>query len=154
MREIKRDIVSALIISSDNKILMGQKDQQRGGVYSGCWHLPGGGVNEGESLEQALRREILEEVGIDIKQYDIELVCDVGQGQAEKLLKDTGERVLCKMHFNVFKIVIKDRKAEQIRVQIGDDLVKYKWFTASQLGAIELAPPSRELFLRLGYNLT
>ncbi|MFA4879994.1 MAG: NUDIX hydrolase [Candidatus Doudnabacteria bacterium] len=153
MRQIARDIVSALIVSSDNKIFMGQKDYQRGGVYPDCWHLPGGGVQKCESLKQALRREILEEVGIDINQYDIELIDDIGQGQAEKVLKDTGEKVLCKMHFNIFKVIIKNQKADQIKVRLNDDLVRYNWFAISQLNAIKLTPPSRELFLRLGYNI-
>lgn len=52
MRKINRIIVAALIFSKDGKLLMGTKDPRRGGVYSDCWHLPGGGVEEGETLEQ------------------------------------------------------------------------------------------------------
>jgi 8-oxo-dGTP pyrophosphatase MutT (NUDIX family) len=66
MRTIHRTIVSALIFSKDGKLLMGMKDPKNGGVYADCWHIPGGGVDEGETKEQALRREMLEEVGIDI----------------------------------------------------------------------------------------
>jgi 8-oxo-dGTP diphosphatase len=32
----------------------------------GLWHLPGGKVNEGESLEHAMMREALEEVGAQV----------------------------------------------------------------------------------------
>lgn len=64
MRKIKREIVSALLFSKDNKLLMGKKDPTKGGVYPDCWHLPGGGVDDGESLVDALKREVIEEVGM------------------------------------------------------------------------------------------
>jgi len=71
MREIQRTIVSALIFSKDGKLLMGKKNPAKGGVYPDCWHIPGGGVEEKETLEQALKREVQEEVGINISPYRI-----------------------------------------------------------------------------------
>jgi 8-oxo-dGTP pyrophosphatase MutT (NUDIX family) len=35
--------------------------------YIGGWHLPGGGVGKGESLVEAMRREVREEVGLRVE---------------------------------------------------------------------------------------
>jgi len=41
--------------------------KQLAGPYAGAWLLPGGGVDAGESLEAALRREMREETGCELE---------------------------------------------------------------------------------------
>lgn len=150
MREIERDIVSGLIFSKDGKLFQGMKNPQKGGVYFDCWHLPGGGVDAEESKEKALKREVKEETGIDVSQYKIELVDDAGRGESKKTLP-TGEEVLCKMKFFVYKVDINDKNSNEIEVNLNDDLVKYRWTDLGELADIKLTPPSIELFKKLGY---
>ena len=150
MREIERTIVSAIIWSADGKILMGKKDPSRGGVYSDCWHLPGGGVDEGETMEQALVREVKQEVGIDISQSKLTLLPYVGNGTAEKILKETSEKVLCHMEFNRFEVRL-DKPADLIELHLDDDLIEARWFSKGELPDVKQIPGGREFFIEMGY---
>ena len=150
MRTIQRTIASALIFSKDGKLLMGKKDPAKGGVYPDCWHIPGGGIDEGESLRNGVIREVREEVGLDISNNAIEPIPFVDSGTTEKTLGD-GEKVLCEMEFNRFKITISDKNADEITLNPSDDLVEMRWFSLDELADIKQVPSGRELFQRLGY---
>jgi 8-oxo-dGTP pyrophosphatase MutT (NUDIX family) len=146
MREIYRNIVCALIFSYDGKLLMGRKDLKKGGVYSDCWHIPGGGIDKGENMNTAIIREIKEETGLDID--SVELVDDIGRGSSEKTLEDTQEKVLCHMKFYVFKTKL-DGTADKVILTPSDDLVELRWFDSEELKSVKLTPPSKELFKRV-----
>src|ERR1035437_957438 len=55
--------VGALILRRD-RILMAQRGKQ---PLQGWWSLPGGALEIGESLDDAVRREVLEETGLEIR---------------------------------------------------------------------------------------
>lgn len=55
--------VSAAIIIKDNKIFVTQRGY---GEFKDWWEFPGGKIEEGETPEQCLKREIREELKADI----------------------------------------------------------------------------------------
>ena len=132
---------------------MGRKDPQGGGVYADCWHVPGGGVEGDETKESALIREIKEEVGIDIIPYAIEFVTDEDGDTVEQVLRETGEKVIAEMRFNVYKIVLRDKKALEVPLLLSDDLIEARWFTPLEMQQVKLTPPSQRFFSKRGYSV-
>ena len=55
--------VVAAIIQKGNKVLLGLRPS--GGSLPGVWEFPGGKIESGETPEEALKRELHEEVHID-----------------------------------------------------------------------------------------
>ena len=56
----------ALIINNNNEALL-LKRTSKARNMAGYWMQPGGGVEFGEKVEDAVKREIKEELGVDIK---------------------------------------------------------------------------------------
>lgn len=68
-----RESVRALILDPDDHVLLVHFDWEGLDPVSGFWANPGGGVEDGESRLAALRRELREEVGLEIDALGPEL---------------------------------------------------------------------------------
>ena len=69
------DVAVGVLIDPDGHFLL--TSRPAGKVYAGYWEFPGGKVEPGETVEEALRRELHEELGITIgaaEPWKIELV--------------------------------------------------------------------------------
>ena len=149
MKTVHREIVAVIISSKDEKLFLAKMHPQKTGVYLDSWHIPGGGADAGETLEEALIREIKEELGFDLSPYKIELYDDLGYGESQKLYN--GEKVIAKMHFNVYKVVVTDKKASEIKIALCEDLDQFAWISPKEMSKYKLTPPSVELFSRKPY---
>ncbi|ROT44852.1 Nudix family hydrolase [Pusillimonas sp. NJUB218] len=60
------DVAAGLILKPDGALLLGQRPE--GKPWSGWWELPGGKIEPGETVLQALARELKEELDIEVTQ--------------------------------------------------------------------------------------
>ena len=58
------DVSAGVLLRPDGRYLLGQRAQDT--VYAGYWEFPGGKLESGESVHQALARELHEELGVQI----------------------------------------------------------------------------------------
>ena len=69
------EVAVGVLLQADGRFLL--TSRPAGKVYAGYWEFPGGKLESGESVSVALRRELLEELGIealDIEPWRTELV--------------------------------------------------------------------------------
>ena len=68
MRSGQPQIAVGAVVVRDDELLMIQRGQDPG---RGLWSIPGGRVEQGESLAVALKREVMEETGVAIEVGDM-----------------------------------------------------------------------------------
>lgn len=62
--------VGIILINAEAKVLLQLRCEDER-LYPNCWTLPGGKVEEGESPEQAIVREVKEELGLDLRGHNL-----------------------------------------------------------------------------------
>ncbi|ANI98794.1 CTP pyrophosphohydrolase [Polynucleobacter wuianus] len=68
MSEIHRpvtEVAAGILIDQSGRYLLGQRPA--GKPYAGYWEVPGGKIEKGETVFDALKRELQEELGINIQ---------------------------------------------------------------------------------------
>ncbi|MFB6203412.1 MAG: NUDIX hydrolase [Candidatus Nanohaloarchaea archaeon] len=65
-----RTVVKALI-TCNGKILIGKKEEDDEHPIGGEWHILGGHLEKGEQMEEAVRREVKEETGLEVEVHQV-----------------------------------------------------------------------------------
>lgn len=93
-RDQVQQLVVGAVVAHDGKVLLLQRPA--GDFMGGIWELPSGKVDPGESLDQALVREVKEETGLDIagiRKYLGEFDYESGSGKKSRQFNFTVEVV-------------------------------------------------------------
>ena len=81
----RTEVAVGILSREDGALLLTSRPE--GKVYAGYWEFPGGKLEPGETVEQALRRELQEELGIVI-----------GSAQVWKVTEHNYPHALVRLH--------------------------------------------------------
>lgn len=136
----RRVIVVGLIHNDRREWLLCRMPPDRG-VFPGQWGIPGGGIEPGEDAENALRRELREEVGLEVSQVEPLLFTD---GLYTKRFPDGTSRPIY-MIFLVYKCL-----AAAGEVALNSEFEEYAWVPPDSLRGYDLNLETVKTFTRLG----
>jgi 8-oxo-dGTP diphosphatase len=122
-----------IIIIKDNKILLGKRSRDSI-FYIGYWGLPGGILNYGEKMQQAAKRELKEELGVEAE------VIKTGKTYERLPNKE------CKMH-GIDIVHYCKLKGEP---KPKDETKEIKWFKPEQIRKMNLAYIHKEILIKEG----
>lgn len=123
------------VVERSGQILMVGNDRVIAGRTVRTWDLPGGRVEAGELLHEALARELREETGLDVR------------GEPRFLFVQEGERTLarCRQHaWRSFFFAAEIGAGEPVA---GNEVLAVRWMDRAQLRQ-ELTAPYHDSFLR------
>jgi mutator mutT protein len=113
------EVAAAIIENEQGQILIARRKQ--GKSQAGMWEFPGGKIEAGETAEACLKRELLEEMHIEINPYAFYGVNDHHYGLTHIRL------IAYKAAFVSGEIMLVDHD-------------EYRWITAAELGEFTFAP--------------
>ena len=121
--------VVAAILQKEDKILIARKKE--GKPLAGYFEFPGGKIEKGETPEESLARELMEEMNIkiDVKEYVGESIYDYGNGIVISLLGYISEII-----------------DGEIKLSDHD---RYEWVTLEEINNYKIAPADIPLIDKL-----
>lgn len=127
-----RQAVRALMVDHHDRVLLVKLDLGREGLVPG-WILPGGGIEEDEDPQDALRRELLEETGL-AEPFIGPIVCRrriLGVNIASGFGGQEEDIYLVPCHDFALTPALTE---EELR---SEGIVDMRWFTLAELRALE-----------------
>lgn len=109
-----RNVIAVIVLNTENKFVILKRSSDKK-VHANLWNLPSGGIESGESLEDAGIREVYEEIGLKID------------------IVKTGTSIIIKINddFNL-NINYLLAKAENTEVKLNPENSEFKWVSPSE----------------------
>ena len=114
----------------NKKLLLILRDNNPNISFPNTWNLPGGGIEEGESGIEAIKRELQEEISVIPKN-----IIELGQQTFED------DSV-------VFRYLVKLSLDEHQNLKLGDEGQKMDFFSVDEAFNLDLAGYSKEYFIK------
>ncbi len=113
--------VGATILNNKNEILLLKRRQSisEERTTSGMWSIPGGEVEFMEKIEDAVKREVREEIGVDV-----EIIKHIGY--TDQILEKS------KVHWSCHHFLCKIKNGEPKIIE-SDNFEKLEWFSIDKL---------------------
>ena len=138
--ELHRTIVVGLVWNRRGELLFCRMDPDRG-VFPGQWGFPGGGIEPGERMEPALRRELREEIGVEVEEIRPAFFKDCSH---RKTFADGTVRPVY-MIFLLFHCTAVDEE-----LNLNDEFVEYRWVAEGETNELDLNDETIDTLRRLG----
>ena len=113
------------IIQKDGRVLLVKRGKE---PNKGKWTVPGGVVEVGETLHEAVKREVMEECSIDV---EVESVVDT----FDAISRDEDGRV--HYHFVIIDFMAKYVSGE---IKAGSDAAECRWVAPEEMPGLETTP--------------
>jgi len=119
-------VVAGLIKKGDKFLLVRRPlNKKRGGL----WEFPGGKVEEGETLEEAIKRELKEELDIEVRVKGVlsEVKYSYPEGEIE-----------------LYLLEVESNKEPELK-----EAIEKRWVSVEEAEELELCPADRELIRKI-----
>lgn len=121
--------VGVLVIANSMTLLIKRAFQPS----AGKWSIPGGVVELGERVEDAARREVREEVGLEIDNLKL-------LGVYDNVVRDNNGNV--RYHYVIIEYLA---KAKSTNIKPSIEVAEYRWVTLEEIDKLDTTVSLREL---------
>lgn len=121
-------IASAIIINELGELLLLERGETK--TFQKHWQLPEGKLEENEKPQEALKRELKEELGADVDIMDFETV-------SHSTLEAKGTKYLALRI--IFKVTLKENN-----ITLSSEHSDYMWVKPGQVKSLQLLPGTTE----------
>lgn len=139
---MRQRIIVCPVIQNNGEFLLCKMASDRG-VFPGQWALPGGGMEPGETMETALRREIMEELGEELNITDIQPWAFRDDTRTKTYQDGTTEEIY--MIYLIFDCISANRK-----ITFNEEFQEITWVSPEKLKDMDLNEATRITFTQKG----